>query len=105
MYTCLTSYVCDVGNGIDVYCIIANYIPYVTTLTNVSFTLDGKVVGNYAHTPSNEVLFQYNVPVYSSGSISNGPHTLTMTTVGQPTANASDSSHNSLVIFDYAEYT
>ena len=74
-------------------------------MTNLSFSIDGKVAGSYVHTPSDQALFQYNVAVFTSATLNNGSHTLIMSTVGEPTSNPNDSSHNSFVIFDYAEYT
>ncbi|TFK55643.1 hypothetical protein OE88DRAFT_643167 [Heliocybe sulcata] len=86
------------GTAIYAYCILANYIQYTTTLTNLTFRLDGMSVGkNYVHVPTTSTSFQYNVPVYANDSIPNGEHTLEIEATGD--------TNSSLVLFDYATYT
>ncbi|KZT24560.1 hypothetical protein NEOLEDRAFT_1094376 [Neolentinus lepideus HHB14362 ss-1] len=86
------------GTAIYAYCILANYVQYTTTLTNLTFRLDGNGVGeNYVHVPTTSTSFQYNVPVYVNDSIPNGQHTLEIEATGD--------TNSSLVLFDYATYT
>ncbi|EIW63894.1 uncharacterized protein TRAVEDRAFT_110984, partial [Trametes versicolor FP-101664 SS1] len=84
------------GVAVYVFNIIANTVGATTTLTNLSFTLDGELVGSYLHAPDTSTDILYNVSVYSNTSLTNGPHTLEI----QPTGPFS-----SLILFDYIAYT
>ncbi|OJT04528.1 hypothetical protein TRAPUB_4798 [Trametes pubescens] len=84
------------GVAVYVFNIIANTVPFTTTLTNLSFKLDGELVGSYLHAPDTSTDFLYNVSVYSNASLTNGPHTLEI----RPTGPSS-----SLILFDYITYT
>ena len=89
-----------------VFGIIVNYVQYVTTETAVDIYVDGALMGNYTHVPLSETLFLYNVLFYENQNLTNGPHNLTMITIGSPSNNISNpNSGNSLVLFDYAMYT
>lgn len=86
------------GTAIYAYCILANTVQYTTTLTNLTFRLDGQGVGkNFVHVPTTSTDFQYNVPVYANESIANGQHLLEIEATGD--------TNSSLVLFDYATYT
>ncbi|KAH9922671.1 uncharacterized protein B0H18DRAFT_508385 [Fomitopsis serialis] len=85
------------GTAIWVYGVVPNYVEYATTLVNVSFELDGKVVGLYTHAPSASVGYIYNVTLYSNTAIANGQHTLVMTPQRE--------SNSSYLAFDWAQYT
>ncbi|KAI0800515.1 hypothetical protein C8Q74DRAFT_420803 [Fomes fomentarius] len=85
------------GTAVYVYCVIANAVPNTTTLTNLTFTLDGQQVGTYVHVPTDSTAFQYDVPVYTNPSLSNGDHTLVIEATGDTAS--------SLVLFDYIVYT
>lgn len=84
------------GVAVYVFNIIANTVPFTTTLTNLTFTLDGELVGSYLHAPDASTDILYNVSVYSNTSLTSGPHTLEI----QPTGPFS-----SLILFDYIAYT
>ncbi|KAL1951064.1 hypothetical protein VTO73DRAFT_213 [Trametes versicolor] len=84
------------GVAVYVFNIIANTIHSTTTLTNLSFTLDGEPVGSYLHAPDTSTDILYNVSVYSSTGLANGPHTLEIRPTGP---------FNSLILFDYITYT
>ena len=82
------------GSAIYVYCILADQ-PWSLAGTNMSFTLDGEVVGFFTHIPdSNAKGYEYNQLVYSNSSLSVSPsaeHQLTISSAGV-----------SLILFDYA---
>ncbi|KAI0756224.1 hypothetical protein C8Q80DRAFT_16147 [Daedaleopsis nitida] len=89
------------GTAVYVYHIVINAIdglPQVTTLTNLSFIIDGDLVGQYINTPLGDRNFTvaYQVPVYVNTTLPNGPHSLVV---------RADGTNNSLVLFDYAQYT
>ena len=83
------------GNAVYVYHIVANTIPYVNTLTRLSFVLDGKKVGEYNHTPDSSSRILYNVPVFASTELETTGHTLVIRGGGLA----------SLLLFDYVVYT
>ena len=83
------------GTAVYVYHIVVNSIPDVTTLTRLSFVLDGAVVGQYHHTPDASGTILYNVPVFVSTGLANTGHTLVIRGVGS----------ESLLLFDYVMYT
>ncbi|OJT04505.1 hypothetical protein TRAPUB_4775 [Trametes pubescens] len=85
------------GTAVYVFNAIANTVPFTTTLTNLSFTLDGDSVGQYVHTPSDSTDFQYNVPVFVRSGLSNVTHTIVIEATGD--------TNSSLVLFDYIIYT
>ncbi|PIL37474.1 hypothetical protein GSI_01168 [Ganoderma sinense ZZ0214-1] len=83
------------GSAVYVYHIVANSIPDVITSTQLSFDLDGKVVGHYSHTPDSSDTILYNVPVFVSTELANTAHTLIIRGGGR----------ESLLLFDYVAYT
>ncbi|PCH38116.1 hypothetical protein WOLCODRAFT_149073 [Wolfiporia cocos MD-104 SS10] len=86
------------GTSISVYCIIANTIQYITTHTNLSFTLDRTQYGTYIHDPDPTSDYEYNVTVFSAQALANTDHTLVITPVGIGGQNSS------LMLFDWAMY-
>ncbi|KAF7983801.1 hypothetical protein HWV62_19035 [Athelia sp. TMB] len=85
-----------VRTAVYAYCVLANYVPYATTFTNLTISMDSEVVGQYMHIPTSSTAFQYDVPVYVNTTLSNAQHTLTLETQG---------TNASLILFDYAIYT
>ncbi|THH14257.1 hypothetical protein EW146_g6058 [Bondarzewia mesenterica] len=87
------------GTAVYAYCIMANYInPGITTLTNLSITLDGGDAGTFVHVPSNSTEFEYNVPVYVNQNLGDAsPHQLVLSANSEVNA--------SLFLFDYLIYT
>ncbi|TFY62416.1 hypothetical protein EVJ58_g3876 [Rhodofomes roseus] len=84
-----------IGTSLTVYCIMVSQGP-TTWPTNVSFSLDGEI--SYRPFPVNSdgdtYEFSYQVPVYGNTSLSNTPHTFTMT--------ALQGLSGSTLLFDYA---
>lgn len=86
-----------VGSAVYVYNIIANQVQDTTTLTNLTFWIDGDLVGSYTHIPENTTtVFEYGALVYSNTSLQDKQHFLTMS-AGGPNA--------SLILFDRIVYT
>lgn len=86
-----------VGQAVYVFNIIANIVPFTSTSTTLTFSLDGEIVGHYSHLPDphgSELM--YNVAVYSNHSLPHGDHTLVISAEGKG---------ESLVLFDYVVYT
>ncbi|KAF9014181.1 hypothetical protein BDQ17DRAFT_1419087 [Cyathus striatus] len=87
------------GTAIYVYFILANnHGDDITTITMANFTIDGKMVGTFAHAPdytANDILF--NQLVFSKTDLPNGNHKLVIS--------ISDIDFKVFVNFDYAIYT
>ncbi|KAI0640173.1 hypothetical protein C8Q77DRAFT_1024669, partial [Trametes polyzona] len=84
------------GQAVYVFNMVANNVSIApTTAANLSFTLDGELVGHYTHQPdlSGPTLL-YQVPVYVNTNLPHGEHTLVMSAAGR-----------SNIIFDYIVYT
>ena len=84
------------GTAIYVFNLIANYIPGIPTFTNLTFAVDGKMVGAYSHEPEDKVEILYHVPVFTYEGLANVSHTLEVRATG---------TNATLVLFDYAIYT
>ncbi|CDO74422.1 hypothetical protein BN946_scf184867.g20 [Trametes cinnabarina] len=85
------------GTAVYVYNVLANTVPWTTTFTSITFTLDGKNVGQFVHVPTDSTDFQYNVPVFASDNLPNTDHTIVI--------EANGATNSSLVLFDYIVYT
>ncbi|TFK88884.1 hypothetical protein K466DRAFT_487976 [Polyporus arcularius HHB13444] len=85
------------GTAVYVYNVIPNTIANTNTGTNLTFAIDGALVGTFTHTPSSSTEFDYNTPVHSSTDLKNQEHTLVIQTVGDTSP--------SLILFDYVVYT
>ncbi|RPD82863.1 hypothetical protein L226DRAFT_607915 [Lentinus tigrinus ALCF2SS1-7] len=85
------------GTAVYVYNVIANTVPYTTTYTSLTFSLDGEQVGSYVHVPTSDSAFQYDVPVYTNANLANKQHTLVIEAAGD--------TNSSLILFDYIVYT
>ncbi|KAJ7138208.1 hypothetical protein C8R44DRAFT_767033, partial [Mycena epipterygia] len=96
------------GTGIDVRCIIPNNLndpsipPFTGTKSNYSFFIDSVPQNrNFEHQAGTTGdAFNYNVSVFSTNTLSNGPHTLKLLLNGGPEVNGSV-----LLLFDYAIIT
>ncbi|CDO76610.1 hypothetical protein BN946_scf184868.g24 [Trametes cinnabarina] len=84
------------GRAVYVFNLIANSFPYITTETNLSFSVDGTYMGQYIHLPDPSQTIIYDVCVFSHTDLADQPHTLEMRANG-PNA--------SLILFDYIIYT
>ena len=76
--------------------ICANKIQNATTLTNVTFAIDGARNGTFTHTPSASADYDYNVLGYSNKKLSKGNHQLLIQTNGN---------QDSIIMFDYLIYS
>lgn len=86
-----------VGQAVYVFNIIANDVDETTTTTDLVFTLDGVVVGQYTHIPDpSGPKLMYQVPVYINSSMPHANHTLTM---------SAGEAETSLILFDYIIFT
>ena len=85
------------GNAVYVFTLLANQIPATTTFTNLTFYLDGGLVGNFIHEPDNSTGILYNVSVFSLPGLTNEPHEFEIRMGGGP--------KDSLILFDYVMYT
>ncbi|KAI0326739.1 hypothetical protein GY45DRAFT_1258403, partial [Cubamyces sp. BRFM 1775] len=85
------------GTAVYVYNVLANTVQYTTTLTNITFTLDGASAGQYVHIPTDSTDFQYDVPVFVKENLANTDHTIIIEATGD--------TNSSLVLFDYIVYT
>jgi hypothetical protein len=77
------------------YCILDHNSSY-TTVTHLTFSIDGIQVGTFEHTPDGSNTFTYNALVYMNTSIPSGQHTFV---IHNPTT------IDSLILFDYVVYT
>lgn len=88
------------GTAVYVYNIVANTIPdnpNVVHGSNMTFSIDGALVGTFVHIPSSSTAYEYNYTVFSSTNLPNTEHTVVVQTTGD--------SVSSLILFDYAIYT
>lgn len=85
------------GTAVYTYFICANTLDDATTLTNLTFALDGGQVGTFVHVPEATSDYEYNVLGYAGTNLSNGRHQLLIQTTGDV--------NNSLVLFDYLIYS
>ena len=88
------------GTAVYVYNIVANTIPdnpNVVHGSNMTFSIDGALVGTFVHIPSSSTAYEYNYTVFSSSNLPNTEHTVVVQTTGD--------SVSSLILFDYAIYT
>ncbi|KIJ96144.1 hypothetical protein K443DRAFT_107695 [Laccaria amethystina LaAM-08-1] len=86
-------------NGVAVYAFFITspvLTTTTTTQTHLNFTLDNALIGAYDFTPDASSTYTYNHSVFSKTGLSNGEHTLVMTTGGTTAA---------LLLFDYVIYT
>ena len=84
------------GTAVYVYHLLANTVPKTTTLTNLSFHIDGALVGLFKHEPDSSSDILYHVLVYANASIPNAEHVMEIRAGGTDA---------SLMLFDFVEYT
>ncbi|KAI0673885.1 hypothetical protein C8Q78DRAFT_989965 [Trametes maxima] len=82
------------GTAVYVYNIIANQVPFDT---NLRFTLDGSVVGQYSHDSEGSTDFQYNTLVFERTGLPNTNHTIAIEAIR--------GDHPSAILFDRIIYT
>ena len=85
------------GTAVYAFFLLANQIISTTTLTNLSFVIDGAPVGpQFIHQPDSTTDILYNVSVFSHSGLSNTQHQFEIHAGG---------SNDSLLLFDYVIYT
>ncbi|KAI0673886.1 hypothetical protein C8Q78DRAFT_658019 [Trametes maxima] len=85
------------GTAVYVFFIVPNTVPFTTTLTNLSFSLDDASAGQpFIHIPDSSSDISYQVPVFTATNLANTKHTVKVST-GGPNA--------TLMLFDYMIYT
>ncbi|KAJ7063635.1 hypothetical protein C8F01DRAFT_1368151 [Mycena amicta] len=88
------------GTGIYVFCIVPPVLPGVVSRYRLNYTLDSSgssgtpTTGNFSLDPISRTDYTYNLPVVSMSGLSNGAHTLLVST-----------NDASVFLFDYAVYT
>ncbi|KAJ7293780.1 hypothetical protein C8J57DRAFT_1042712 [Mycena rebaudengoi] len=97
--TPLTASVAFNGSAVHVFCTLSrsNAFPLVGD-SDMTFYLDGAVVGTFVQQAVGSTGFDYTVPVYSNSNIPPGQHTLTV-------QNGHIDGARSLMILDYITYS
>ncbi|EJF59406.1 hypothetical protein DICSQDRAFT_128273 [Dichomitus squalens LYAD-421 SS1] len=84
------------GTAVYVYDVVPNMVFETVTTSNMTFAIDGSVLGNFTHSPdpSGEIL--YNQLVYSNTELEPATHTIVISAEGE---------NHSFILFDYLIYT
>ncbi|OCH86686.1 hypothetical protein OBBRIDRAFT_714035, partial [Obba rivulosa] len=86
------------GTALYVYCVLAHTSSPLDGNTDMTFSIDGRVVRTFAEQPNGDLNFDYNDPVFSADNLPLGSHEFTLT-------NGHVNGNTSLVLFDYVVYT
>ncbi|OJT13238.1 hypothetical protein TRAPUB_10257 [Trametes pubescens] len=86
------------GTAVYVFCITTRSNVSPDGNSDMSFFIDGELVGEFIQPPNGSTAYEYNVPVYVNKSLPAGSHTIAIVN-GQPGAN------KSLVLLDYIVYS
>ena len=84
------------GSAVYVYNVIPNQLFETTTTANMTFTIDGAILGNYTHTAGQSGDILYNQLVFSNTELEHSQHTLIISSEGE---------NHSFILFDYVIYT
>ena len=85
------------GVAVYVFNLITNQVdPDTASFTNLTFSIDNVLVGQYIRFPDNTTDILYQVPVFSHTGLENFPHVLEIRASG---------TSDSLTLFDYVLYT
>ncbi|EJF59405.1 hypothetical protein DICSQDRAFT_128272 [Dichomitus squalens LYAD-421 SS1] len=84
------------GTAVYVYNVVPNTVTKTTTKTNMTFSIDGKVLDNFTHPPDETGIILYNQLVFSITELPPSPHTLVISAEGEG---------QSFICFDYLLYT
>ncbi|KIP11543.1 hypothetical protein PHLGIDRAFT_114397 [Phlebiopsis gigantea 11061_1 CR5-6] len=85
------------GTALTAYCMLPPLFQHdITSYTNMTFELDGAIVGHYHKEATSN--WTYNFPVFSKGELENREHTFVISPQGQDGASAS------YLVFDYITY-
>ncbi|KZP05462.1 hypothetical protein FIBSPDRAFT_877525 [Athelia psychrophila] len=82
------------GTAVYAYCVLANAVQEAATYTNLTFLMDGELVGTFEHIPTTSTAYQYNTSVYANTSLSYQEHILTIMATG---------TNMSVILFDYPD--
>ncbi|RPD58421.1 hypothetical protein L227DRAFT_505389 [Lentinus tigrinus ALCF2SS1-6] len=94
----LTAAVTFQGVAVYVYCVVTHSFRSPVGNSDMSFFIDGILVGNFVQPPTGDTTYQYNVPVYVNESLPFGSHTIAIVN-GHPSGN------QSLTLLDRIVYT
>ncbi|RDX56297.1 hypothetical protein OH76DRAFT_1318572, partial [Lentinus brumalis] len=94
----LTAAVTFEGVAVYVYCVVTHSFKSPVGNSDMSFFIDGNLVGNFVQPPTGDTTYEYNVPVYANDSLPPGTHTIAIVN-GVPNGN------QSLTLLDYIVYT
>ncbi|KAI0719137.1 hypothetical protein C8T65DRAFT_523365, partial [Cerioporus squamosus] len=94
----LTAAVTFEGVAVYVYCVVTHSFKSPVGNSDMSFFIDGNLVGQFVQPPTGDTTYEYNVPVYVNESLPPGSHTIAIVN-GVPNGN------QSLTLLDYIVYT
>ena len=80
------------------FCILSNSLENPTGNSDLTFFIDGQSVDQFHFTPSGDQSYEYDVPVFSSGSMLPGFHTVQV-------QNGLAGGRQSLILLDYIMYS
>ncbi|KAI0090027.1 hypothetical protein BDY19DRAFT_98976 [Irpex rosettiformis] len=86
------------GSAIYVFCVLAHSFTSPTSTSDMTFYLDGQVVGHFLSVPDGDTTYDYNVPVYSNALLTPGSHSFTL-------QGGRVGGSKSLVLLDYIVYS
>ncbi|KAI0638986.1 hypothetical protein C8Q77DRAFT_1045880 [Trametes polyzona] len=86
------------GVAVYVFCVVTRSLSSPTGTSDMSFYIDGELVGRFIQIANGDATYHYNVPVYVNESLPDGPHTIAI-------VNGQRGSDKSLVLLDYIVYT
>ncbi|KAL1952298.1 hypothetical protein VTO73DRAFT_1447 [Trametes versicolor] len=86
------------GTAVYVFCITTRSSVSPDGNSDMSFFIDGDLVGVFVQTPNGNTTYEYNIPVYVNESLPAGTHTIAIVN-GQPGGS------KSLVLLDYIVYS
>ncbi|EEB90656.1 hypothetical protein MPER_11108 [Moniliophthora perniciosa FA553] len=86
------------GISVEIFCILPNkHSDGVTVAYDISFVLDGQLVGHFTHSPDPKADFTYNKSVFSKDNLlPDTKHTMEVTLDSNTT--------DTVLLFDYAKY-
>ncbi|TBU46568.1 hypothetical protein BD309DRAFT_840655, partial [Dichomitus squalens] len=86
------------GVAVYVFCVVTHSFTSPVGNSDMSFFLDGNLVGTFQQPPNGNATYEYNVPVYVNESLPPGQHTIVV-------VNGELGGNTSLTLLDYIVYT